>query len=464
MTTTAAPVALGSTTRLRAQRDAVVRLLAGAVLWLALLLVTYWWVADGGIQDLGGWADGLTSAGRVSGLWSAVLLLAQVVLMARVPVIEGAFGQDRLARTHRLVGLVSSDLMVIHVVLVTWGYAAGRLVAVPGTFWDLTVDYPGMLLAVAGTACLVLVVVTSVKAARRRLRYESWHLMHLYAYLGVGLALPHQLWTGAQFLSRPAATVFWWTAWAAAAGSVLVWRIGVPVIRNLRHGLRVDAVVPEAPGVLSVWVSGRRLDLLRAEAGQFLMWRFLGRRGWTRANPYSLSAAPDGRRLRITVEVVGDGSAALAALRPGTRVLVEGPFGRLSERARTRRKVALVGAGVGVVPLRALAEGLAYGPGEAVLLHRYRDEPLFRGEMEALAGTRGLRIVGLPGSRRSESSWLPVGSPPIDDARTLLGLVPDLPDRDVFVCGPPGWTDSVTRAATAAGVPTDHLHVETFGW
>ena len=102
-----------------------------------------------------------------------------------------------------------------------------------------------MLLAVAGTACLVMVVVTSIRAARRRLRYESWHLLHLYAYLGVGLALPHQLWTGQEFLASPFATVYWWTLWAAAAGAVLVWRVGLPVVRTLRHGLRVTSVVAE---------------------------------------------------------------------------------------------------------------------------------------------------------------------------------------------------------------------------
>ena len=75
----------------------------------------------------------------------------------------------------------------------------------PQTFWNLTVTYPGMLLALGGTLALVMVVVTSIKAARRKLRYESWHLIHLYAYLGVGLALPHQLWTGTDFtsLARP---------------------------------------------------------------------------------------------------------------------------------------------------------------------------------------------------------------------------------------------------------------------
>ena len=72
-----------------------------------------------------------------------------------------------------------------------------------------------MLLAAAGTACLVMVVVTSVRAARRRLRYESWHLLHLYAYLGVGLALPHQLWTGQEFLASPGADRLLVDAWAA---------------------------------------------------------------------------------------------------------------------------------------------------------------------------------------------------------------------------------------------------------
>ena len=199
--TRARPVPTG----LRARRDATVRLAAGSLLWLSLLLVTYWWVAGGGVQDLGGRAGGLTSAGRITGLVASVLLLAQVVLMARVPVLEAAFGQDRLAAIHRLVGFTSFNLMLAHLVLITWGYAGGRLAGTPATAWDLTVNYPGMLLAVAGTACLVMVVATSVKAARRRLRYESWHLLHLYAYLGVGLALPHQLWTGKELEVLPRA-------------------------------------------------------------------------------------------------------------------------------------------------------------------------------------------------------------------------------------------------------------------
>ena len=448
----------------RARRDARTRLAAGSALWLSLLLVTWWWVTGGGIGDLGGWGSGLESVGRITGLTSAVLLLAQVVLMARVPVLERAFGQDELARIHRIVGFTSFNLMLAHIVTITWGYAGGSPTSTPRTLWDLVVNYPGMLLATAATVCLVMVVVTSIRAARRRLRYESWHLLHLYAYLGVGLALPHQLWTGADFTSSTGRQVFWWSAWIAAAGSVLLCRVGLPLWRNLRHDLRVAAVVPEGDGTVSVHVTGRALHRLPVEAGQFFTWRFGGRSGRSRANPYSLSAAPDGRSLRITVQDVGDGSAAAAGLTVGSRAWVEGPYGRLSPRARTRHKVLMIGAGVGITPLRALAEGLDYAPGEALVLYRTSSAPIFVDELHELAERRGLLVWGLTGRRRAPDSWLGSGVDAPTDLAALTSWVPDVAERDVFVCGPRPWTELVLRDLRGAGVPEQHIHLENFGW
>jgi predicted ferric reductase len=456
----ARPVPRAAALGRRARIDAAVRTGALAALWAGLLLVGYWWAAGGGITDLGGWATGLTSTGWLTGLLASVLLLVQVLLMARVPVLEHAFGQDRLARLHRLVGFTSFTGMLAHVGLITWGYAAGRLSATPATAWELTTDYPGMLLAVAGTGCLVMVVVTSVKAARRRLRYESWHLLHLYAYLGVGLALPHQLWTGQDFVGSTARTVFWWGLYAVTAAAVLVWRVALPVWRSARHGVRVASVVGEGDGTVSVRMTTRRP--VPVEAGQFLTFRFLSGPGWTRGHPYSLSAAPDGRTLRITVKAVGD--TALHGLRAGTRVLVEGPYGRLSARARSRPKVALIGAGVGVTPLRALAEALDYAPGDAVLLYRYADRPLFEAELQHLARQRGLQVLGLPGHRRSPGSWLGDGVGTASDLAALSWWVPDIADRDVYVCGPEPWAADVRRTTEAAGLPADRFHVESFGW
>jgi predicted ferric reductase len=466
ITTAPAPHPASLRTQLDADArvDRVVRLGAVVALWLGLLLVTYWWDADGGVADLADWDSGLTSVGRLTGLWSADLLLVQVLLMSRLPPLEHAFGRDRLARIHRLIGLLSFDLMLAHIVTIIAGYASGLWAEVPATIWELITAYGGVLLAVAGTACLIMVVVTSVKAARRRLRYESWHLLHLYAYLGVGLALPHQLWTGQEFLQSPAATVYWWTLWATAAAALVVWRILLPVCRSLRHGLRVISVVRESSDVVSVYLAGRRLDRLPLRAGQFINVRFLDRPGWTRANPFSLSAAPNGQTLRITAKALGEGSARLARLRPGTRVLFEGPYGRLSSRARTRHRVVLAGAGVGITPLRALAEGLDYAPGEAILLQRYTSEPLFARELGTLAAQRGLQVVPLRGPRRTAASVLGPAAAITGELRALQRWIPDLADCDVFLCGPTVWTNGLEGLMITAGVPSDRIHTESFGW
>jgi len=433
--------------------------LGGLAAGLSLLVVTALWVRGGGLRQL----DDPVSLGRLTGLWSADLLLVQVLLMARIPVVERAFGQDRLARWHRSTGLTSFWLMVAHIVLITWGYSAGNVLA---ALWDLTVDYPGMLLAAAGTALLVMVVVTSRRAARRRLRYESWHLLHLYAYLGVGLALPHQLWTGADFLASPVATVYWWTLYAAAAGAMVAYRIVLPAWRNARHRLVVSHVAAEGPGLTSVYLRGRRLDRLPVRAGQFFQWRFLDGPGWSRAHPYSLSATPRADLLRITVKDLGDGSGRVAGLRPGTRALIEGPYGKLTGERYAGGPVVLLACGIGVTPLLSLLGELPYRPGEATLIYRTRTEAdvAFRSELDWLAARRGVRVVHLTGARASRPSWLPARFADHADVSALLRMAPDVARSHVYVCGPEAWTEAACAAARAAGVDEDRLHIELFSW
>jgi predicted ferric reductase len=434
---------------------------------MSMVVVVVLWVWGQGVQQLGTMAALLDSVGRLTGLVSADLLLIQVFLMARIPWVERSFGQDELARRHRLVGFTSFTLVVGHVVLISLGNAVADDLGVLAEVWSLLTTYPGMLLAAAGTTLLVMVVITSVKATRRRLRYESWHLLHLYAYLGVGLALPHQIWTGSDFTASPIASVYWWTVYAAAAGAILVFRLGLPSWRNWRHRLVVDQVVPEGHGVVSIYIRGRNLHRLPAAAGQFFVWRFLHGTGWTRGNPFSLSAAPNGRLLRITAKDVGTGSRRPATLPVGTRVVFEGPFGRLTDSVRRSRKMTMIASGIGITPLRALLEEADYSPGQAVLLYRAGapTDFLFRGELHALALHRGVRVVYLPGPRmRDRRSWLPRNYPGPTDGNALRNLVPDINEHDVFICGPDGWTEAVITSALRAGVPAEQVHTERFGW
>lgn len=440
---------------------------AGSVAALSLLVVVALWVGNGGLSDLAsGGGAGVTSLSRIAGLVSADLLLIQVVLIARVPWVERSFGQDTLARWHRLVGLTSFNLLLVHIVFVTIGYAMTAHVGLLWQAWSLVTTYPGMLLATAAFACLILVVVTSIRAARRRLRYESWHLLHLYAYLGIALALPHQLWTGADFIASPKARAYWWTVYLLAAGCVVVFRLAVPAYRSWRHDLRVERVVAEAPGVTSLYLRGRDLHRLPARPGQFFVWRFLDGPGWSRAHPYSLSAPGTRNRLRITIKDLGDGSARVASLRPGTRALIEGPYGRLTGDRYHGGGVTMLACGIGITPLLSLLWTLPYRPGQAVLIYRGRraEELAFRREIDKLAARRGITVHYVLGRRAAHASWAPHDAPKRPDSDLLIQLSPEVASHDVYVCGPEGWAESALAAARTAGADEDRCHHESFSW
>lgn len=419
----------------------------------AAAMIALWWQNTTSVV---GPADWLIGAGRIAGLLTGYCCALLIGLMARIPALEQGVGSDRVARWHAMAGRYTVCLLVAHITLILWGYAVQAHTGVLGESWTVATTYPDMLKGAIGGVLLLVVGAVSVRMVRRKVRYEVWYYLHLLTYLAVFLAFWHQLALGADFAGGTVARTLWYALYTGVAAAALWYRVLVPQRLNLRHRLRVSSVVREAPGVVSVIVRGRRLPELAVRPGQFLRWRFLAPGLWWTASPYSLSAAPRPDLLRITVKGVGDHSAALAGLRPGTRIWAEGPYGALTERRRTRQKVLLVAGGVGVTPLRALFESLPARPGDLTLVYRARTEAdlALRGELEAIARARGARLhfaVNGPDGRR-----------PLFTADVLRSALPDIAAHDVFLCGPPGMARASYEALRAAGVPARHIHHESF--
>ena len=425
-------------------------LAAGAVVVIAL------WFANNPGRDLHTFADRLTAAGRLTGLFGTYLVLVQVFLMARLPWLDRWIGTDRLAGWHRSNGQYTISLLVAHAVLITWGYAESDRISLAREAGKLLRYYPDVLAATVGTGMLVVVAITSVRAARRHLRYETWYFIHLYTYVAIALSFSHQLATGNEFATHAANRAFWVALYVATFGLLAVYRIVIPVRDAFRYDLRVASVSPEGEDAVSVYITGRYLGRMRAEAGQFFRWRFLDRRTWWEAHPFSLSAAPNGKYLRITAKGVGDHSRALRQVHPGTRVMAEGPYGNLTAWRRTRRRVALIAGGVGITPLRALLETLPGRRGEITLLYRVRSERdvLFRGEIDELAKARGIEVRYLYGRRDKRPE-------PLSPSH-LIQHLPDVARRDIYLCGPPGMMDVAALSLRELGVPRSQIHYERF--
>lgn len=397
----------------------------------------------------------VTAAGRLAGLLGTYLMLIAVVLVGRLPALEHALGQDRLVRWHRRLAPWPLLLIAAHGALVTVGYGQAARSGPLHELGVLLTSYPGVLAATVGFGLLAMAGVTSYRKARAKMRYETWWVVHLYVYLGLALAFSHQLSTGAAFIASPAARLWWTAIWLATAGTVLVYRIGLPLCRSLYHRLRVVSVHAEAPGVVSLVLEGHRLDRLRIAGGQFLQWRFLLPGLWWQAHPYSLSALPTPSHLRVTVKDLGDHSRELARVHPGTRVAIEGPYGAFTPHARASDAVLLVGAGVGVTPLRAILEDLPpHTDVEVVVRASSREELVLEKEVADLVERRDGRFHQLVGPRSS----VPL------DAEALRMLVPDVAARDLYICGPDGFSAAVERAARACGTPAALIHHETFAF
>jgi predicted ferric reductase len=309
--------------------------------------------------------------------------------------------------------------------------------------------------ATVGTALMLLAAGVSVRIARRRLRHETWHAVHLLMYVAIALSFGHVL-AGPDLAGHLWLQILWGLAYAHVFALVLRYRVLVPIRQAARHRMRVAAVQHEAPGVVSIVVEGQHLEELSAAAGQFFRWRFLTPDHWLNAHPFSLSAQPTPTSLRLTVKSLGDGSRDLQHLPIGTWVVAEGPYGAVTPARRTRRNVLLIAGGVGITPMRALFEAIPLAPGEdLLLLYRARtpEELVFRTELEEIAARRGARIAWVLGRDRNAMS-----------SAALLHNLPDLVDRDVFMCGPPGLMDAVRAALHEAGLPAGQLHEERFAF
>jgi predicted ferric reductase len=464
---------------------------AVGVLWL--------WGA-GGSDGIGyHWSSfdaALLSLGRMTALLAGYLALIEVLLLARLPFLERLVGFDRLTRWHRWNGHAVLYLILAHVVFSVWGYARIDKQSWFQEYWNwltlpqpgapsfggaaqtgslglssgslglssgstgtalagATSPYPGIITATIGTALLIAVVVTSLVVVRRKLPYEWWYAIHFTAYAGIALAWFHMIPDGNEFVIDKVAADYWRSLYVLAVVLVLVFRVARPLVRAFRFDLRVTDVIEEGPGVVSLRIVGRGLDRLGARPGQFFFWRFLAGGFWYTQHPFSLSEAPKGDTFRITVKNLGDHTSKFGRIPVGTRVFCEGPFGVFTDEARVGDKALLIAGGIGITPVRALLEQM---DGDVVALYRVvsSGEIVFSEELNRIAAERGARLQYVVGDHTTE------------DGRNLLSpahleeLVPDIAERDVYICGPSGLVDNIVPNLRLADVPRRRLHVERF--
>ena len=400
--------------------------------------------------------DGAALLAHLSGITAGYGAAIMLILMSRSPWLERGVGTHRLARWHGIGGLLVIILAVLHTLAAVQAWAAAQSTNQLAATKEV-LSLPGLTTALVGTVILVLVGIASLRALRRRISYEGWHFLHLLTYLAVALAFAHQL-AGADFAGRRWVQVAWSLLYTYAFALVLRWRVLQPFFQLWRHRLRVEEVRRESPNVVSVLMSGRHLDELRAQPGQFFRWRFLSHGTWHSVYPFSLSAVPTRDRLRITVKARGDGTRRIFGVPVGTLVFAEGPYGALTAHRRRRPRVLMIAGGVGITPMRAMFEVIDLPGKDVTLVYRASSEQdlVFKHELDEIAERSGARVVYLVGPSTDAANEMSAGA--------LKRIVGDLSDHDVYLCASPRLAGRVRDSLMLGGFPRHQLHEERFSF
>jgi len=425
------------------------------IFFLNLGIIFYFWALKSGALLSFGTAGLFISLGRITGLLAVYLVLWQLVLIGRVKFLEQVFGLDRLAIIHHFNGLLAWLFIFLHPIFLIIGYGQSNQLSFFGQIFNFLWSGDELLNAFLSLLIFIIVIVISAAAIKKRIKYESWYLVHLFTYLGIIWAFGHQLELGND-LRNTLFAAYWYLLYIVAVGLLVYFRFLKPAASFYRHRFQVERVVRENDQVVSVYIKGRDLPSFKYRSGQFAIFRFLGKGLFWQAHPFSFSSQPGQDYLRITIKNLGDFTGGLAdRLRPGMPVLLDGPHGIFTVQRTNNQKLALLAGGIGITPLHAIFT--SPGSQDRTLFYSEQNESrlIFRSELQTASYSRRVHyILSQASASGGESGRL--------DAEKLKRLLPDYLERDFFICGPPVMIKNLRRTLQDLGVPRRRIYFEKF--
>jgi len=380
----------------------------------------------------------------------------QFALTARFRFVARPFGLDTLLHFHRQAGIVAFILALAHPLIL--------FVADPDylAFLDprVMLTRAAALWAVLGV--LVLLIGLTLWRQKLGIAYEWWRATHgILALLVVFIGLVHVLRVG-HYISVPWKQALW-IAMSGAAMALLFHARLIKPMQIRKTPYRVAAVRPERGDSWTLVIEPIGHAGMRFEPGQFV-WLTLGPTPFSmQQHPFSISSSAEAAdRLELTIKTLGDFTATIRDVAPGTTAFLEGPYGAFTLDERATAGVFIVG-GVGVTPVMSILRTLRdRGDRRPMLLidgNGAWDNVLFREELAELEQTMALRVVHV--LERPPADWH--GERGRIDADLLRRHLPeDGPGVAYFVCGPEPMMDAVEPMLLERGVAVRRLRSERF--
>jgi ferredoxin-NADP reductase len=228
---------------------------------------------------------------------------------------------------------------------------------------------------------------------------------------------------------------------------------------------RVIEVTPETPTAKTLVLDAP--DWVGHRAGQHVDIRLTAEDGYQAQRSYSIASGPEDDHLMLTVEEIGDGEVSpylTEELRTGDALELRGPIGGYfvwdgSERG----PLQLFAGGSGVVPLRAMLRHRAATsnttPARLVYSARTLEDVIYREELTHPASDVDVHLAL---TRSWPEDW--TGHRGRVDAALLDSATwPASEAPEIYICGPTGFVEAISRQLVARGHAPGRVKTERFG-
>lgn len=426
-----------------------------AVLLLSILPIFYFWITQSSSLLFQGSGNLFVSLSRITALLAVFFILLQLILVGRLSWVEKTFGHDKLSVMHHFSGIIAGIFIIAHPILILFGYSMNGKTTFLSEFFSL-IKGDEIIGAVISVILFVAIVFTSIYFVKKKIKYEYWFLIHLFTYLAILLAWGHQLELGGDFGNR-IFVGYWYFLYIFSIGNLLIFRFAVPMYSYNKNKFFISKIIKESKEVFSVYIKGNHISEMRIEPGQFMNFRFMKKGFWLQSHPFSISKIDKKRNeIRVTIKNLGDFTSKIGELKKGTMVVIEGPYGVFTESSSRKGKFLFLAAGIGITPIKALVESLSEKKKDLFVLYsaRKKKDLIFKKEFGKLSKTRIHYFV------TSDSSWK--GDKRRINLEVIKEYVKDIEKRDIYICGPKNFIDSLVKDLKNEGISEEQIHFERF--
>ncbi len=431
--------------------------------WIFLLinlsLVVYFWYSESGYKLFTGKLVSPQSIsleiGRIIGLIAMLSILVQLILIARTKFLEDAFGLNSLLKAHKWFGILSLSTVLAHVSLFMGSLYAGSLSLMFNDYVNAVLTWADLKKAALAYAALWAVAITSALIKIKSMQYRYWYIIHLLTYGVVVLAFGHQTALGKTFLKNDFAKIYWVVIFFATMAVVFYCRFLRIFINYQRHKFTVSAVIPNNKDTFSFNLKFKYPQKMNFQAGQFAKFIILQRGLWHEMHPFSFSEVSK-NNLRVTVKVAGPYTEQLKAkLKIGSKVVIDGAYGKFTkDAAGNNKKILMIAGGVGVTPILAVSKKMPVGEYDRKLMYYAAQESdfIFRQELEELYDIGDIKFAA---SKQGGG---------LCDSEAVLAFARDANERIIYLCGPPPMMKFVKKELKKLGIKKSQIISEEFSF